>query len=333
MPVRKTYRLVNTGDAAAMQELFAPAAEQIAEVRCRLAERLTTPYSDINQRIQFVGAGQGKLFRPVLLLLSGQATGSLRDVHHDLAVMIELIHTATLLHDDVIDQAGMRRNRQTINSRWSNTTAVLLGDFLFSRAFLTGSEMNISGVDGILSRTAEKICQGELLQNIRQGDWTINEKEYIEIIEAKTASLFAAGCRLGALASSANVAAQEAVEQFGCNIGLAFQITDDILDIAGDDSKVGKTLGTDFIQRKLTLPIIHYLYCKKIGQREKAFEQLARLDRAQLIRTLKRGGSLEYARSAAQTCSKRAVNAISHLKPSPAKDAMKNIAVAIAARA
>lgn len=316
-----------------MQDLFASVAKPLEDVRHRMAERLTTRYGAVNQQIESIGTGQGKLFRPALLLLCGQATGSLQNAHYELAVMVELVHTATLLHDDVIDHAEIRRNHQTVNCLWGNTAAILLGDFLLSQAFLAGAEVDVPGANSIISRTAEKICQGELLQNIRQGDWTVDEDDYMEIIEAKTASLFAASCRLGALASGADTAIQKAVETYGRNLGLAFQVTDDMLDITGDDKKVGKTLGTDFLQRKLTLPIIHYLGCKKAGQRRDCQERLAEMDRPQLIETLMQSGSLDYARLVAQTCSKQAVKAISRIKPGAAKDTMKKIAAAVAVRA
>jgi octaprenyl-diphosphate synthase len=334
MPVHKIKRPAKSRDKAnSMQNLFAPIAEQLEEVRCRISERLTTQFISVNQQIESIGAGRGKLFRPAMLLLSGQATGSLRDEHTELAMMVELVHTATLLHDDVIDQAEMRRNCQAVNCLWGNTAAVLLGDFLLSHAFSAGAKVNVSGADAIISEAAEQICQGELIQNIRQGDWAMDEQDYMSIIASKTASLFAASCRLGALASDADTAMQDTVESYGRNLGLTFQITDDILDITGDDKKIGKTLGTDFMQRKLTLPAIHYLGRKKAGQRKDCFEKMAKLDRTQLIETLKQSGSLDYAGSVAQTCSKQAAKAISRIKPGIAKDAMKKIAAVVAARA
>lgn len=334
MPVHKTNCSAKGRDTGHLvQDLFAPVVRPLEDVRCRLTERLTTPYNGINEQIESIGAGQGKLFRPALLLLSGLATGSLRDEHTELAMMVELVHIATLLHDDVIDQAKTRRSRRTVNCLWGNTAAVLLGDFLLSRAFSAGAKVDVPGADAIISHAAEQICQGELLQNLRQGDWTMDQQDYMSIIESKTASLFAASCRLGALASDADTAIQKAVETYGRNLGLAFQITDDILDITGDDKKVGKTLGTDFSQRKLTLPIIHHLNRKKAGQRKDCFEKMARLDRMQLVKTLKQSGSLEYAHSVAQTCSKQAEKAIFRIKPCVAKVAMKKIAAAIADRA
>lgn len=318
---------------AAVSDLFAPVAGQLKQVRGRMVELLATRFVGINQQIESIGAGEGKLFRPAVLLLSAQLTGTLRDEHIELAMMVELIHTATLLHDDVIDQAKTRRSRQTVNSLWGNKAAILLGDFLLSRAFLAGARINLPDAGRILCSTAEKICQGELLQNMRQGDWTLNEEEYLEIIEAKTASLFAASCRLGALASGASDAVQAAVETYGRQVGMIFQITDDILDIAGDDQKVGKTLGTDMMQRKLTLPMIHYLGLQKPADRQVGFEKIVALSRPKLSKALTKSGSLDYARDVVQMLAKQAAKAIDNLPASPSTNALQNIIAAITERA
>lgn len=318
---------------AAVSDLFAPVAGQLKQVRGRMVELLATRFVGINQQIESIGAGEGKLFRPAVLLLSAQLTGTLRDEHIELAMMVELIHTATLLHDDVIDQAKTRRSRQTVNSLWGNKAAILLGDFLLSRAFLAGARINLPDAGRILCSTAEKICQGELLQNMRQGDWTLNEEDYLEIIEAKTASLFAASCRLGALASGASDAVQQAVETYGRQVGMIFQITDDILDIAGDDQKVGKTLGTDFMQQKLTLPVIHYLHSRKTQNPEELIQRLTGFNAQQLKAALTESGSLDYARAFAHSCADKANQAISSLPDGLAKKTMQDIIAAITARA
>ena len=189
--------------------------------------------------------------------------------------MIEMVHTATLLHDDVIDQAAVRRNQPTVNCLYGNTAAVLLGDFLLSRAFEAGVELNIPEVQKILTQTARQICQGELLQNIRRADWTMGREDYLEIIDAKTAGLFSAACRLGAVLCHADTSAVERFAEYGRCVGMAFQITDDILDITGDDEKVGKTLGTDAAQKKPTLPLIHYLQGQSAGQRDIFLEMIS----------------------------------------------------------
>jgi geranylgeranyl pyrophosphate synthase len=186
----------------------------------------------------------------------------------------------------------------------------------------------------ILSQTAQRICQGELLQNLRRADWTMGQDDYMEIIEAKTAALFSTACRLGAMVSEADPPTTESFARYGRGVGLAFQITDDILDITGDDKKIGKTLGTDAAQKKQTLPMIHYLEHQSI-ERKKTFLKkiLGQLDAGQLVKILGDGGSLDFARDTAGQFVKKAVDAIRACPVCPAVESMKKMATAIGKRA
>jgi octaprenyl-diphosphate synthase len=335
MPARKIRRLDGwSQDAVSMSDFFAPAAGHLQQVQDRLRQCLVTPCQPINQQIEAIGAGQGKMIRPAIVLLTGLACGGIGPRHIELAVIIEMIHTATLLHDDVIDQAARRRNHPTVNCLYGNTAAVLLGDFLLSRAFEIGTELDVPQVQKILSRTAQQICQGELLQNVRREDWAMSQDDYLEIIEAKTADLFSAAGRLGAQIGGAETSTVENFAEYGRCIGLAFQITDDILDIAGNDKQVGKTLGTDAVQKKPTLPLIHYLNGRSIQERNAFLETLSgEPDAEQFVKILSDSGSLDYARSTAGQFIQKAIESIAACPSCPAVDSLKKIATAVAKRA
>jgi octaprenyl-diphosphate synthase len=332
MPIRKISSLGMGKPAGQLAEFFAPVAEELQQVRNRLREHLITSYDGINQQIEALGAGQGKMFRPALVLLSGLACGKLQPQHIELAAIVELVHTATLLHDDVIDQARTRRSQPTVNCLYGNTAAVLLGDFLLSRAFLAGEELNLPVATKILSQTAQRICQGELLQNLRRADWTMGQDDYMEIIEAKTAALFSTACRLGAMVSEANSQTTEDFARYGRGVGLAFQITDDILDITGDDKKIGKTLGTDAAQKKPTLPLIHCLGRQRSNQRKILLETFSgELEPEKLVQILNDSGSLDYVRGIAKHFAAEA--AASLPGQTAAVESLRKIALAVGNRA
>jgi octaprenyl-diphosphate synthase len=321
-------------DAVSMTEFFEPIDGRMQQVRDRLGQRLTASYRPINQHIETIGAGQGKMLRPAFVLLTGQACGGIRPEHIELAAMIEMIHTATLLHDDVIDQAAMRRNHPTANCLHGNTAAVLLGDFLLSRAFEAGVELNLPQVQKILTQTAQQICQGELLQNIRRADWAMSQDDYLEIVQAKTAGLFSAACRLAAQLCNADTQTIESFAEYGRCVGMAFQITDDILDITGDDEKIGKTLGTDAAQKKPTLPLIHYLKMQSPQQRKVFLDTISlEPDTGQFVKMLSDSGSLDYARGVACQFAGKAIESITAGPSCPAVESMKKIATAIGKRA
>lgn len=334
MPIRKISSPGMGKPVGQLAEFFAPVAEELQQVRNRLREHLITPYNSVNQQIETIGAGRGKMLRPALVLLSGLACGTLRREHIELAAIVELVHTATLLHDDVIDHARTRRNQPTVNCLWGNTAAVLLGDFLLSRAFLACAELNLPVASKILSQTAQRICQGELLQNLRRADWTMNQDDYMEMIEAKTAALFSTACRLGAMVSEADLPTTESFARYGRGVGLAFQITDDILDITGDDKKIGKTLGTDAAQKKQTLPLIHYLQRQSSNQRKPLLETFfGELEPEKLVQLLNDSGSLDYVRGIAKHFAAEAAAAIPEQKPAAAAESLRKIAFAVGNRA
>lgn len=277
-----------------LETLLWPIADDIERVRRRIGLVLAEAKAPVGERLKQLDFAGGKMLRPALTLLSGRCFGLLSDDHIELAAMMEMVHLASLLHDDVIDQAQTRRGRTSANALWGNTQAVLLGDFVLSKAFAMGSMLRLSDAPSILCKTAEAICTGEIQQNLRKGDWKLTEEDYLGIIEAKTASLFSACCHLGALAGKADESSQIGLKNYGLAMGIAFQITDDLLDILGDDNDQGKTLGTDLLNEKLTLPVIIWL--RQGGdERINAFRQLIQnADRSAFCSTIRNSGAVEY---------------------------------------
>lgn len=238
---------------------FAPVAADITEAE-RIFDRTLAPHrGPFGPLIEHLRHYRGKRLRPALLLLTAKAVGKVTPAHHTLAAAMEMIHTATLVHDDVLDEADLRRHATTFNAGWGNKVSILLGDMLFTHAFhLT------STVDGracqITGEATNRVCAGELRQVTERGNLELSESDYFAIIDGKTAALTECCGRLGALygGSSEEVAAKLA--SYGHSLGLAFQIADDVLDLVGTEDAVGKTLGTDLAQQKLTLPVIHTLH-------------------------------------------------------------------------
>ncbi len=237
-------------------DILKPVLSPMLEVEERLTTDLSTKNEKIAEIILHVSRFKGKRFRPALLLLSAQGCGKLVPQHLDLSVVVELVHIATLIHDDVIDEATMRRHVPSVNSLWGREISILLGDYIWSRGFTILASMDSQLSTYIMSQTVNVMCEGELLQLQRRYDLSISEEDYIDIIARKTASLCATSCRLGAMFAGANRKIQEALSRYGLKVGLAFQIIDDCLDIIGTEDEMGKSLSTDIKKGKLTLPLI-----------------------------------------------------------------------------
>ncbi|MEO6054095.1 MAG: polyprenyl synthetase family protein, partial [Chthoniobacterales bacterium] len=213
----------------------------------------------VEDYISYACGSAGKRLRPALALLAGGATGEITPAHEDLAVIIELIHIATLVHDDIMDGAERRRDQPTTNAKWGNAISVLLGDCLFAHALRLASGFKDSTICRRIADAAADVCSGEIIQTQRRFDLNLNVQDYFRIIEMKTAALFAVACELGGVVSGSDEKATQCLKNFGTNFGIAYQIYDDCLDLVGDESTVGKTLGTDFLKGKFTLPIIAML--------------------------------------------------------------------------
>jgi octaprenyl-diphosphate synthase len=244
--------------APSLEPLLSHCADDMARVDREILARMRSPVSLIPELANhLVGAG-GKRMRPLLTVaaarLCGHGGGD--DRHIRLATCVEFIHSATLLHDDVVDVSALRRGRPTANSVWGDKASILVGDFLFTRSFELMVEVGSLDVLGVLSRASSTIAEGEVLQLVTQRDTSTPEATYLEVIKAKTARLFAAAAEIGAMVAGRNGPERVALESFGMNLGIAFQLVDDALDYSGREAKLGKTVGDDFREGKVTLPVI-----------------------------------------------------------------------------
>ncbi|MGI8820776.1 MAG: polyprenyl synthetase family protein [Chthoniobacterales bacterium] len=237
-------------------------------VETGLAEQAAEFDSAIEGYVSYAIGGRGKRLRPMVALLSGGATGGITSAHVELAVILELIHIATLVHDDIMDDADRRRGQPTVNARWGNALSVLLGDCLFAQALNLSTNFEKSEVSRSIARAARDVCSGEIVQTQRRFDLHLAIDEYRRIVEMKTGSLFAAAAELGAVLNEVEPNVVRALRSYGMKIGTAYQIYDDCVDVAGDESVVGKTLGTDLRKGKLTLPVLLLLRAAPLALRE-----------------------------------------------------------------
>jgi len=303
--------------------------DQLGQVKELINEQLThsAKAEQTNRLLKYVNACSGKMIRPGLVLLSGMCCGGITDEHIRIAAIIEMMHNATLLHDDVIDEGQKRRGLPTVNNLWGNELAVLLGDFVLSQVFKMCAALEPK-VTSIIAATAARTCEGEMRQIIERQNWQLSESEYIDIISEKSAVFFSNCCRLGAVLAHANDTHVKSLACFGLNAGIAFQITDDLLDIIGDESRTGKTAGSDVDKNKLTLATIHLL--REVDETAKP-AIIGELNAAQegkdaLAEMLRSYGSLEYAQNRAQEFVAKAVRALADFKESDAKEALIEMA-------
>ena len=241
--------------APELGRIYESVTDDLSALNRYLVEEFSSTEPFVHELLIHIARFRGKQIRPAVLFLAGGAVGESIGEHHiKSAGVVELIHTATLVHDDLLDEARIRRRVETVNQRWGDRAAVLLGDFIYSRGFSISTE--VPGVSRLLADTTHTICEGELLQVGSAGDVDLSETRYFEIIEKKTAVLYGMACRVGAMLSGGSPEQVEALDRFGLCLGMAFQIADDALDLVGDESKVGKSLGTDLRKGKMTLPLI-----------------------------------------------------------------------------
>jgi octaprenyl-diphosphate synthase len=255
--------------AGPLSRVFEPVQAQLDEVD-RLITAQTAEFDPaLEGYVAYAIGGGGKRLRPLVALLSGGATGSLVSGHRDLAVIVELIHLATLVHDDIMDEAERRRSQPTVNARWGNSLSVLLGDVLFAHALNLSTDFDDTNISRTIARTATEVCSGEMIQTQRRFDLQLSREEYFRIIGMKTGSLFACAAELGAVISGAPDGVVRRMKSYGAKIGTAYQIYDDCLDIAGTEAETGKTLGTDLRKGKLTLPVLTLLESASAFDRER----------------------------------------------------------------
>ena len=309
-------------------DMVSPIASDLEEVERILSRSLRNKRPRVAAVVDHVRHYRGKRLRPVLLLLTARAFGKVVPAHHILAAVVEMIHTATLVHDDVLDSARMRRRVATVNSLWGVKPSILLGDYLFTHAFHLASTIDATACR-LIGEATDRVCEGELSQVMHAGDFDLTEDEYFDIIDGKTAALTACACKLGAHFAGASAGQTEALGRFGQLVGQAFQIADDLLDLVGDEKMTGKSLGTDLEQGKLTLPLLHLLHqaAEPIAARTRAeltAEGGAR--RSVLLALVEQAGSLEYARKRALDLSAQARAELQCLPPSPCRGVLEAMA-------
>ncbi len=308
---------------------------QLESVEKLFRRELTSELACVNQLVRHVSRFRGKMLRPCLVLLSGRASGELADGHVVIATVVEMVHMATLVHDDVLDEAELRRKGATINHLRGNEAAVLLGDFLISHSYHLCSSLDSQLASRVIGYTTNQVCEGELLQIDNRNHFDLDEETYLRIITRKTASLCAACCQLGARLAGAADDWVERLELYGKSVGIAFQIQDDILDLIGDENTVGKTLGSDIQKGKMTLPIIHFLRSAPSEHRNLLRSLLAspEPDRVERIRNLiLPSKSIEYARSRARQLVERAVDALQGLPDTEARRVLETMAGFVVSR-
>lgn len=313
-------------DVTHIQSLMADDMERVNELILR---RLHSDVVLINQLGQYIIGSGGKRLRPLLVLLSARACGYSGDHHITLATIIEFIHTATLLHDDVVDASEMRRGRETANALWGNEASVLVGDFLYSRAFEMMVEVNSMPIMNILSHATNKIAEGEVLQLLNCRDSSTSEARYMEVIRSKTAKLFEAAGQLGAILGNVDRELEGSMANYGMHLGTAFQLIDDVLDYRSSSEEMGKNVGDDLSEGKPTLPLIYAMGKGTASQArtiQKAIEEggLERLDI--ILTTIESTGAIKYTEQLAHAEVRKAVTRLAGLAESPFKDALSSLA-------
>jgi octaprenyl-diphosphate synthase len=309
-------------------DLYGPIARDLDEVERVLGHVLDSRRPAVTRLVAHLANYRGKRLRPALLLLTARACGRVTPAHHTLGAVVEMIHTATLVHDDVLDDAAVRRHAPTVNAGWGNQASILLGDFLFTHAFHLSSTLGDVRACRLIGEATNRVCEGELQQVCERGNLALTEEAYFDIIDAKTAELTACCCRLGALFSGMPEGVVEALARYGRWLGVAFQIADDLLDLVGEERTAGKSLGTDLEQQKLTLPLIRLL--------ERAPTELAARLR-QLLRSpgnhkrealrshLADGDALDYARRRAEEFAAKARAELDCLPPSECRAILESL--------
>ena len=313
--------------------MLAPVAEDLARVDVLIRRRLDSDVALVSQVAEYIVVSGGKRLRPALLLLASGAAGYVepagRDTRLQLAAVVEFIHTATLLHDDVVDESPLRRGRSTANAAFGNAASVLVGDFLYSRAFQMMVEADNMRVMQVLAEATNTIAGGEVLQLMGSHDPEVDEARYLEVIRRKTAKLFEAATRLGAILGGARRDQEDAVADYGMRLGTAFQLIDDVLDYSGEQAVIGKNVGDDLAEGKPTLPLIYAIQRGTAEQARlvrRAIEHGGRDELAAVIDAIRSSGALDYARAQAQREARAAGAALAALPHSRQRDYLLQLA-------
>ncbi len=319
----------NPAKTHALEAIQACISTDIAAVHKVIEHALHSEVPLVNQVAHHIINSGGKRLRPMLVLLAAGLFGPVKSEHHQLAAVVEFIHTATLLHDDVVDESAKRRGRNTANAVFGNAASVLVGDFVYSRAFQMMVAVQNMRVMEVLSHATNTIAEGEVLQLLNVHNADLTDADYLQVIQYKTAKLFEAAAQLGAIISHASAMDEKALSLYGMHLGTAFQLIDDVLDLSGDAQEIGKNIGDDLSEGKPTLPL---LYAMRQGTADEAaaikhaIEHGGLDDLATVLHAVERTGALQYVRQAAELEAKAACAAIAHFADSPYKQAMLALA-------
>jgi octaprenyl-diphosphate synthase len=308
--------------------LYRPILGDLAETERVFAAELESDVPYARELVAHLGHYRGKRLRPALLLLTARACGEVKPEHHILAAVVEMIHTATLVHDDVLDDAEIRRHVATVNSRWNNSSSVLLGDLLFTHAFYLASTTGSTLSCRLIGEATNRVCEGELRQIGERGNIDLDEEQYFAIIRGKTAELTACAARLGAVFAGSPEPVIEALTRYGRELGMAFQIADDVLDVTGQETLAGKSLGTDLEQQKMTLPLIRLLRQvepERAQQLRHILSSVGNHKREQLLPYLDRSDAVAYATQVAERYAGNARQALHVLPPSECRQILEDL--------
>jgi len=322
-----TESKLNGRAKSAVNLTFNPILADLDQADRVFSSTLASYKTPIGSLVEHLSHYHGKRLRPALVLLTAKAAGKVSPAHHTLAAVVEMIHTATLVHDDVLDDADTRRHVRTVNADWGNKTAILFGDLLFTHAFHLSSTIDARACS-LIGDATNRVCAGELKQLCERGNMYLSEGDYFAILDGKTAALTEVSCRLGALYAGSSDEVAEHMAAYGRNLGLAFQIGDDLLDLVGTEAKAGKTLGTDLAQLKLTLPLIHCLGKLAPPQADQLRGRLKEggATVAEVLTILESTGSLNYARCRADEFARNARSALSCLPAGECRTILEHLA-------
>jgi octaprenyl-diphosphate synthase len=313
-------------DLAEIQSLV---ADDMQAVNALIQRRLYSEVNLINQLSYYIINSGGKRLRPLLVLLSARALGYCGAQHLDASAIIEFIHTATLLHDDVVDASELRRGRETANTVWGNEASVLVGDYLYSRAFEMMVEVGSMRIMEIMARATNVIAEGEVMQLLNSNDADTTEERYLEVIHAKTAKLFEAAAQVGAVLAGSGKAEEDAMAAYGMHLGAAFQLIDDVLDYSASSEDTGKNIGDDLAAGKPTLPLIHAMRHgtpEQVALIRRSIEQGGREHIHEVLAAIESTDALAYTARSAQAEARKAADALASIQPSPYRDALYGLA-------
>lgn len=311
-----------------MREFLNDLKPELGTVNELIMQRMHSQVPLVEEIGEYLVAAGGKRLRPILVLLSGFSCDYREQPLYELAAVIEFLHTATLLHDDVIDVSELRRGRPTANANWGNSSSILVGDFLYSRAFqMLVSLSNIKIMD-ILSNATNLIAEGEVLQLTKAGDPATSEQEYLSVIEYKTATLFAAAAQTGAVLAGANETREQALRHYGLNMGMAFQLMDDVLDYRGNAASLGKNVGSDLAEGKPTLPLIQTMRCADAAAQrmvEQAITEKSSQHLSAIVAAVDACGALDFTVQRAEDYAKLAREALRGLPDNAVKTQLESL--------